>query len=173
MAKLNYRKFGEGEPLIIMHGLFGSSDNWVSIARELMQYCMVYVIDLRNHGASPHLPEHNYNVMVNDLVEFMNDNDIGQATIMGHSMGGKVAMFFTALYPERVKKLVVIDISPRTCKFDKEDDLVADHRFILEKLESFNLQYIKSRSEINLQLTKVIPSAGVRQFLLKNIEVLT
>jgi len=169
MAILNFKKFGEGEPLIIMHGLYGSSDNWVSIARELMQYFSVYIIDLRNHGASPHLPEHNYNVMVNDLVEFMNDNEINRAIIMGHSMGGKVAMFFAAMHPERVKKLVVVDISPRSYEFDKGDRQIADHREILGALALLDLQYVKNRDEVNELLAKAIPSARVRQFLLKNI----
>ena len=102
MAKLSFKHFGEGESLIILHGLYGSSDNWVSIARELMPFFSVYILDLRNHGYSPHLPEHNYQVMTDDLLEFMNSQQIYSAILIGHSMGGKVAMSFTALNPERV-----------------------------------------------------------------------
>lgn len=170
MAKLNYKKFGEGEPLIIMHGLYGSSDNWVTIARELMSNFSVYVLDLRNHGTSVHLSEHNYHVMTDDLVEFMNDNSISAATIVGHSMGGKVAMFFTALHPQRVKRLVVVDISPRSYSYDKGSSQVTDHKKILGALASLDLQQIENRNQVDKLLTSIIPSIRVRQFLLKNLK---
>ena len=170
MAKLNYKKFGEGEPLIIMHGLYGSSDNWVSIARELMLYFTVYLLDLRNHGSSPHLPEHNYQVMTDDLVEFMSDNDIQSSTIIGHSMGGKVAMFFTALHPNRVNKLIIVDISPRSYSFNRGDVQITDHHEILGALASLDLQAINNRSQVDELLAPVIKSERVRQFLLKNLK---
>lgn len=170
MAKLNYKKFGEGESLIIMHGLYGASDNWVSVARELMNDFSVYIIDLRNHGASIHLPEHNYQVMTDDLVEFMNDNSIISSTIVGHSMGGKVAMFFTALHPERVKKIVVVDISPRSYNIDRRDSQVTDHEEILGALASLDLQRIENRNQVDELLALEIPSLRIRQFLLKNLK---
>lgn len=169
MAKLNFRKFGEGEPLIIMHGLYGSSDNWVSIARELMHDFSVYVIDLRNHGSSPHLPEHNYQAMTDDLVEFMNDNQIYSSVILGHSMGGKVAMFFTAIHPERVKKLVVVDISPRSYEFEKGDRQITDHKHILEAMASIDISKMASREQADEILAKTISSDRIRHFLLKNL----
>jgi len=169
MAKLNFRKLGEGEPLIIMHGLYGSSDNWVSIARELMTNFSVYIIDMRNHGASPHLPDHNYQVMTNDLIEFMNENEIYSSIILGHSMGGKVAMFFTAMNPERVKKLVIVDISPRSYNLEKGDNQVTHHEQILDGLSSINLANIENRVQVDDALAQTIESQRIRQFLLKNL----
>jgi pimeloyl-ACP methyl ester carboxylesterase len=169
MAKLNFKHYGQGEPLIILHGLYGSSDNWVSIARELMDFFSVYVLDLRNHGASPHLPEHNYHVMVDDLLEFMNDQQMYTANILGHSMGGKVAMLFTAFNPERVKKLIVVDISPRTYSLDSGDLQVNEHQNILQSLRSVDIQNVKDRNDVDHWLVSRIPSARIRQFLLKNL----
>lgn len=169
MAKLSFKKYGAGEPLIILHGLYGSSDNWVSIARELMDFFSVYVPDLRNHGNSPHLTEHNYQVMTDDLVEFMNEHQIYSANILGHSMGGKVAMMFTALNPERVKNLVIVDISPRSYASDSGDSQIADHQTIMNALFSIDLQKIKNRSDADVLLAKHIKSTRIRQFLLKNL----
>ncbi len=169
MAKLNFKKLGVGEPLIILHGLYGCSDNWITIARELMRDCSVYLIDLRNHGLSPHLPEHNYQVITDDLAEFMNDQDIYSAHLLGHSMGGKAAMFFTALYPERVRKLIVVDISPRTYKLESGDNQVNDHMHIIKSLESINVSELSSRNDAERILATKIHSARIRQFLLKNL----
>jgi len=170
MVKLNFKKLGAGEPLIIMHGLYGASDNWVSIARELMTDFAIYLIDLRNHGGSPHLPEHNYQVMTDDLFEFMNDNEIYSANILGHSMGGKVAMFFTALHPEKVKRLIVVDISPRSYAFEKGDIQVTEHLEILGALAAINLSETESRDAAEQILSKTIKSERIRQFLLKNLK---
>jgi len=170
MAKLNFKRLGEGEPLIIMHGLYGSSDNWMGIGRELMDNFSVYIIDLRNHGTSPQLPDHNYKVMTDDLVEFMNDNEIYSSIIIGHSMGGKVAMFFTAMYPERVKKLVVVDISPRSYDLEKGDNQITDHKKILNGLASIDLANIENRKQVDDVLSLTIKSPRIRQFLLKNLK---
>lgn len=169
MAKLNFKHFGQGEPLIILHGLYGSSDNWVSIARELMDFFSVYIVDLRNHGASPHLPEHNYQLMTDDLLEFMNDQQIYSAHLLGHSMGGKVAMFFTAYNPERVKKLVVVDISPRSYTITSGDNQVTDHQNILKTIKSIDIQKITNRQDVDEQMANTIKSERIRQFLLKNL----
>ncbi|MFA6400704.1 MAG: alpha/beta fold hydrolase [Salinivirgaceae bacterium] len=169
MAKLNYKHFGEGSPLIILHGLYGSSDNWVSIARELMSNFSVYLVDLRNHGASPHLPEHNYQVMVDDLLEFMNDKQLYSAIIMGHSMGGKVAMWFTSLFPERVKKLIVVDISPRSYSLSSGDAQVEQHQKILKGLLSIPLHTIENRKEVEELIKDSIDSERVGKFLIKNL----
>jgi len=169
MAKLNFKQLGEGEPMIILHGLYGSSDNWVSIARELMTDFHVYLPDLRNHGASPHLPEHNYLVMADDLLEFMNEHQIYSSIIIGHSMGGKVAISFTAIHPERVKRLIVVDISPRTYSLDMGDQQALEHQTILETLSSINLKGIKKREEVDQLIIHRIPQPRIRQFILKNL----
>ena len=114
MSKLFYRQLGEGPPLFILHGLYGSSDNWISIARQIANQFTVYLPDARNHGQSPHETTQSFDDMASDLAELMNDLQIYQANIAGHSMGGKTAINFTALFPERVKKLMVIDISTQT-----------------------------------------------------------
>lgn len=170
MAKLNFKHFGQGEPLVIMHGLYGSSDNWVSIARELMTQFSVYLLDLRNHGDSPHLEEHNYQAMTDDLLEFYNHQQIYSAILMGHSMGGKVAMSFTALHPERVKKLIVVDISPRSYDYLKGDLHKTDHELILKALSSVPINTLSSREQANQIIAPIIKSERIRNFLLKNLK---
>lgn len=170
MAILNYKKIGEGEPLIILHGLYGSSDNWVSMARLLMHDFAVYLLDMRNHGASPHCNEHDYDHMVDDLNDFMNQNQLYSAILLGHSMGGKVAMFFAAAFPERVKKMIVVDISPRTYKFTTGDMQFNEHLNILNALNNLNTNDLKSREEAAEMLGKDIHSQRVLQFLLKNLK---
>lgn len=170
MAQLNFRNIGQGQPVIVLHGLYGASDNWVSVARELMGYCNVYLLDMRNHGASPHLPEHTYQAMVDDILEFMNDQDIYSAIFLGHSMGGKVAMSFAGLHPERVKKLIVVDISPRTYSTENGDQQIEEHEKIISALSMIDLSLMKSRNQIDELLKKQISNARVRQFLMKNVE---
>src|SRR6056297_2160607 len=111
--KLFHRKYGEtGTPLIILHGLYGASDNWISIARELAENFEVYIPDQRNHGDSPHDDRHDYECMRDDLKQFMDEQQIDKAILLGHSMGGKTAMYFATAYPDRVESLVVLDIAP-------------------------------------------------------------
>ena len=110
--ELFYRKEGEGPVLVIIHGLYGSSDNWISIGKRLAGLHTVYIIDQRNHGRSPFSESHSYEDMKNDLVEFFSIHNIENATLLGHSMGGKSSMWFAADYPEKVEKLVIADIAP-------------------------------------------------------------
>lgn len=159
--KLNFRKTGSGEPLIILHGLFGSADNWFSIAKELEKDFTLYLVDQRNHGDSPHSDEWNYKVMAEDIKELMEEEGIEKAFFMGHSMGGKTVMNFALRYPEKVMKLIVADIAPR--------HYPVHHQTILEGLTSVNLKEIKSRKEADDQLAKYIKEAGIRQFLLKSL----
>ena len=109
-----FRKLGSGSPLIIIHGLYGSSDNWLTIGKELARDFEVYLVDLRNHGNSPHTDRHSYALMKLDLIEFLDRHDIEKAVLIGHSMGGKVAMVFALEFPERITSLVVIDIGPKS-----------------------------------------------------------
>lgn len=159
--KLNYRKVGEGKPLIILHGLFGSADNWFSIARELDKEFTMYLVDQRNHGDSPHDDEWNYDVMVEDLKELLDEEGLDKANLMGHSMGGKTVMNFALKYPERVEKLIVADIAPRYYP--------VHHESILEGLNSLDLKAINSRKEADDALAKYISEPGIRQFLLKSL----
>lgn len=166
---LNYKILGEGEPLIIFHGLYGSLDNWIGIARELKTDFKVILVDLRNHGKSPHSNEHNYNVMADDLLELMNSLGIYSANLLGHSMGGKVVLSFALINPERVKRLIVVDIAPRTYKLELGDKQISEHSYILSALKSLNIDELTSRDQANEQLSKEIPNERIRAFLLKNL----
>ncbi|MEN2281814.1 alpha/beta fold hydrolase [Algoriphagus sp. SE2] len=159
--KLNFKKLGSDKPLVILHGLFGSADNWFSIARELEKSFTLYLVDQRNHGDSPHSDEWSYEVMVEDLKEFLDDEGLDQVYLMGHSMGGKTAMNFAIKYPERVEKLIVADIAPRYYS--------VHHQKILEGLNALDLKAIKSRKEADDILAQYIPELGIRQFLLKSL----
>jgi esterase len=104
---------GAGEPLIILHGLFGSGDNWRSLSKRFARQFEVHVLDLRNHGRSPHDPEMSYRAMTEDVLEYLDRHRLDRSHMIGHSMGGKVAMACALMYPEAVRKLVVADIAPR------------------------------------------------------------
>jgi pimeloyl-ACP methyl ester carboxylesterase len=169
--KINYKKFGEGQPLIILHGLYGSSDNWYSVGKELSKKFMVYLPDARNHGKSEHAQHHDYQSMKQDLLDFMNGHDIKKPIIIGHSMGGKTAMQFALDHPDNVKKLVVVDISPRDYSdTEKVGDKGLSHANIIKALKNINPTKIDKRSDAEDQLSSIIPSKPVRQFLLKNLE---
>ncbi|MCR9249784.1 MAG: alpha/beta fold hydrolase [bacterium] len=160
--KLHFRKYGEGEPLLILHGVFGSSDNWQTVGKAFAENYEVYLIDQRNHGNSPHHEDFNYDVMANDLLELMDDHKLESAHILGHSMGGKTAMNFAATFPERVKKLIVVDIAP---KF-----YAPHHQQIIEGFRSVDLDALTSRGEADKAMSTVISNMGIRLFLLKNLK---
>lgn len=155
------RHFGSGEPLVILHGLFGQSDNWTSIARKLGEHFTVYTLDLRNHGQSGHDNVMNYDVMADDLLETIEHFGIHKMHLIGHSMGGKVAMLFALRYQERLKKLIIADIGPRFYK--------PHHQKILHGLNQLDLDSLTSRADAENELSQLIPDADTRQFLLKNL----
>lgn len=159
--KLFFRKSGHGHPLIILHGLFGSSDNWFTLAKTFAQHYTVYLVDQRNHGQSPHSPEMNYEVLADDLHHFIREHDIKTPDIIGHSMGGKAAMNFAVKYPAMLRKLVVVDIVPKVYP--------VHHDHILEGLDALQLDRLSSRSEADTLLANFVPEPEVRQFLLKNL----
>ncbi|MCH2021340.1 MAG: alpha/beta fold hydrolase [Saprospiraceae bacterium] len=158
---LNFKVFGAGEPVIILHGMFGTLDNWQTIAKKLANNFMVFIVDLRNHGRSPHSDDFNYSIMSEDLREFMENNWIYKATIIGHSMGGKVAMQFASDNPDMINKLVIIDIAPKTYK--------GNHTDIFDSLFALDLDNLKSRKEADNLLAQKIESYTIRQFILKNL----
>ncbi len=167
--ELFYRKEGSGPPLVIIHGLYGSSDNWVNMGRRLAENYTVYMIDQRNHGRSPFAGEHTYNAMRDDLADFFKQHQIEKASILGHSMGGKTAMWFAADYPEKVEKLVVADIAPKDYMLLKDESQFHLHRNILLALKEIDFKTVKSRKEIDELLSERIDSGIIRQFLLKNV----
>lgn len=169
--KLFYREHGVGKPLIILHGLYGSSDNWLSIAKELEKYFRVITVDQRNHGQSPHHPEHNYTSLTNDLFELIDELNIEKVILLGHSMGGKVAMQFTIEHPNRVLKLVVVDIAPWSHFLADEQSTQSfeEHKQIIEGLQSIPINTITSRVQADEILSKFVKQERIRQFLLKNL----
>jgi pimeloyl-ACP methyl ester carboxylesterase len=164
--ELNYRRTGEGPPLIIAHGLYGSSDNWLSVGKALARDFEVYMIDQRNHGQSPHSSEHSYAAMKKDLFVFMAHHSIERAILLGHSMGGKTVMRFAMDYPEMVSRLIVADIAPRAYHTDKHD---FHHGHILKALAGLDTSQVSSLRDATRELSKSIPSRRVVQFLLKNL----
>ena len=159
--ELNYKEFGQGAPIIILHGLFGTLDNWQTVAKQLAEEHSVYILDQRNHGRSPHLDRLDYKLMAEDLQQFMEANWIHQASIIGHSMGGKTAMQFAQDFPDMVQKLIVVDIAPKAYK--------GGHQQIFEALFALDLSIVDSRKAADQFLETRIPDFGVRQFLLKNL----
>jgi esterase len=167
--KLFFRKYGNGPPMFILHGLYGSSDNWVSIAKGLSGNFTVYLPDLRNHGQSPHSKSHNYDSLSLDLFELLGELKIKKIFLAGHSMGGKVAVNFAIKWPEMINSLIIIDISPFRSS-DPERKFYKEHRHILESILAIDLPGILSRSEAEAALAGKIESARTRGFILKNLQ---
>ncbi|MGY8977068.1 MAG: alpha/beta fold hydrolase [Cytophagales bacterium] len=159
--KLHFKKFGSGPPLIILHGVFGSSDNWKTLANHLMITFEVYLVDQRNHGLSPHSDDLNYQVMTDDLKELLHNAQIEKCCLLGHSMGGKTAMNFAVQYPEKIMKLIIIDIAPKRYP--------PHHQNILQGVDSLKINEINTRKEADDLLSTTINNSGIRQFILKNL----
>ncbi len=159
--KLFSNTLGDGpQNLIIMHGLFGMSDNWQSLGKKWSSSFRVHLLDMRNHGRSPHSDEFSYELMADDLLEYMVDQKISEAHILGHSMGGKVAMLFSVLNPERCLSLIVADIAPKPYE--------PHHQDVISALQSLDLNSIERRSEAQEKFGPDL-EPGVRQFLLKSL----
>lgn len=152
---------GSGPALLILHGLFGSLDNWLSHAKILSEEFTVHLLDQRNHGRSPHADEWNYPLMAEDLLAYMDSEGITTASLLGHSMGGKTALTFADAYPERLEKLIIADITPKPYK--------PHHDEIIEALLSVPLAEVSQRSEVDEILKQSIEEVSVRQFLLKGL----
>ena len=149
--RLNFQVQGHGRPLVILHGFLGSSDNWRSMSRRLSSHFTVYCLDLRNHGQSPHSDAMDYPIMAADLREFVEEQSLAQVFLLGHSMGGKVAMQFAGQYPERVDKLVVVDIAPKAYP--------PTHQSLLAALRAVDLRAAKNFSDIDSALSGPIPDS--------------
>ncbi len=159
--QLHFKQLGHGEPLVLLHGLFGSGDNWFGVAPKLAEKFHVFAPDLRNHGHSPHHAEMDYPLMAADVEKFFAAQEIVSAHVIGHSMGGKVAMQFALDFPARVKKLVVVDMAPRA--------YARTHDKIFAALLALDLKSFQTRSQIEEALAREIPSLNLRRFLLKNL----
>jgi esterase len=157
--RLHFHAQGQGPSLIILHGLFGSSDNWLPIARTLSGRFRVFAVDQRNHGRSPHSGEMNYRLMADDLAEFMDAQGLERASVLGHSMGGKTAMRLAQLHPARIEKLAVADMAPRAYP--------PAHERIYKALLSLHPAAFRSRPDVGRVLASEIPDEALRLFLLK------
>jgi esterase len=162
--KLHYNSYGSrtSPALIVLHGLLGSSDNWHSFGKAFGETFYTITLDARNHGRSPHSDDFNYQVMAEDVVEFMTQHNLTSASLLGHSMGGKTAALAALLHPELIDKLVIVDIAPRS--YDPRHDV------ILDQLMSIDLNMFESRKDIEALLAVKIPEHKIRQFLMKNLE---
>ena len=164
--ELFYHRYGEkgNQPIIILHGLFGISDNWVSYARRIaMEGFEVFVVDQRNHGQSPQSDNFNYLALTDDLFDFIDDHEIEDPILIGHSLGGKVAMRFALENPHLVKKLVVVDITLKA--YGPREH----HRKIIDAMKAIDFSKVVTRSDVEKQLAASIPELRIRQFIMKNL----
>jgi esterase len=160
-VQLHFQEYGQGPPVVLLHGLLGSAGNWHHIASRLAEFFHVFALDQRNHGQSPHSGEMNYPLMAADVNEFMESQGIESGAIVGHSMGGKTAMQFALQFPQKVEKLVVADITPRA--------YAPAHEKIFAAQRALDLKSFSTRQEIEDALAPEIPALALRQFLLKNL----
>lgn len=159
--QLYYQKLGQGQPLVLLHGLFGSADNWGSIAKHFSQRYQVISVDLRNHGRSPHSDSQSYIEMAADITELCDSLNLERIHLLGHSLGGKVAMQFATQHPQRVDKLVIVDMAIRAYP--------DEHTHLINAMMAVNLSNIQSRIEVDKALSSSIKQTMVRQFLLMNL----
>ena len=163
---LHHRVLGHEHPsesaVVILHGVFGTSDNWQTFGKALAEHHRVLLVDQRNHGQSPHSAEFNYTAMANDLKTLIEEEQLPCPVVLGHSMGGKTAMFFAVRYPELLSKLIVVDIAPRAYP--------VHHQAVLNAFAAVKIDQIQSRQEAEEQMMPLVPEKGVRQFLLKNLQ---
>lgn len=159
--KLYHRILGQGQPLLILHGLFGNSDNWQTHARKFAEYYQVILIDQRNHGHSDWSDEFSYELMAEDVHELITGLDLKNVLLMGHSLGGKTAMWYAQQHPEKLEKLLVVDMGIQ--------EYGPHHQDILKGLGLVDLQKVKTRGEVEAILEPHIPEFSTRQFLMKNL----
>ncbi|HWP57697.1 MAG TPA: alpha/beta fold hydrolase [Candidatus Acidoferrales bacterium] len=160
--RLHFAAEGTGYPLIILHGLLGSCENWRAQRKFFARSYRVFAVDLRNHGHSPHSEVFTFAAMAEDLKEFLEDQALESVHLLGHSLGGKVAMQFATSWPESVAKLVIVDIAPKSYP--------GEHLEILAAMESLDLSALRSRAQAEAALAATVPALSMRRFLLKNLE---
>ncbi len=154
--ELHYERYGQGHPLIILHGLFGSLENWRTLSKTFAQSFAVFALDQRNHGHSPHSEVFNYYAMMEDVREFIQRHELIPAHVLGHSMGGKVAMQFAVTYPDMVDKLVIVDIAPKVYPPGHDD--------VFAGLYALNLTTLRSRQEAEVGLALHFPTSPCGNF---------
>lgn len=153
---------GEGKPLLIIHGYLGMSDNWKTLAGQYVAAgFQTHALDMRNHGKSFHSDEFTYDAMAHDLVEYINFHNLQKVDVIGHSMGGKAAMFFAVKHPELLNKLVVADIGPKYYR--------PHHQDIMAGLNAVDFSVHTDRAAVEAAIEQHVPDFGTRQFLMKNV----
>jgi len=158
---LGDQSLGKAQPLILLHGLFGSGDNWGTIAKHFSQHYQVISVDLRNHGRSPHSDSQTYPEMADDLLELCDTLGLDHIHLVGHSLGGKVAMQFATQYPDKLEKLIVVDMAIRAYP--------DAYTHMIDAMMAVDLSTMQSRSDVDKALLSKIPHPMVRQFLLMNL----
>jgi pimeloyl-ACP methyl ester carboxylesterase len=168
---LFYRDKGTGFPVVILHGLYGCSDNWMYISRILSEKYRVIAVDCRNHGNSPHSDTHSYPEMVTDLAWLFHELEIEKAHLLGHSMGGKTAIAFAADYPENISSLAVVDIAPKNyLKTTSSGVQFEMNKRLMDVLINLDLTLFSNRNEIERAFERVVPEKFIRGFILKNLK---
>lgn len=161
--ELNHKLYGQGHPLIILHGLFGSLDNWATFGRSISKHYMAFLVDQRDHGKSPHTNEFNYDVLSEDLVHFMESNWVHEAFLMGHSMGGKTVMKTALEHPDIVEKLIVVDMAPKA--------YTNRHSAVFEAMLAVDMSSLEHRKDAKeILMAKLNGDFATTAFLLKNIK---
>lgn len=160
MLQLNYKKLGDGPPMLILHGLFGMLDNWQTLGKQFAEHYEVWLVDQRNHGKSPHTNEFDYYALSKDIAQLIEQEGI-KPVVLGHSMGGKTAMQLAMDFPDYVERLIVVDIAPK--------DYPAGHDDIFKAFFAVDLETLQTRKEADKIIEEIIDDWGVRQFLLKNL----
>ncbi|MEZ7949939.1 MAG: alpha/beta fold hydrolase [Flavobacteriaceae bacterium] len=161
MKIVHSKIIGEGAPLLILHGYFGMSDNWKSLGNKFGEDFQIHLIDQRNHGRSFHADNFNYDLLVEDLVQYIKYHNLEKVIVLGHSMGGKAAMLFAVKHPTLVAKLIIVDIAPKYYQ--------PHHADILKALNSVDFLIHNTRKLVDQKINELIPDIGVRSFLLKNV----
>ena len=165
VVQLLHRELGGAgkPPLVILHGLLGSSRNWQTAGKDLAQWFHVFALDLRNHGASPHADEMTYDTMIDDVLAWMDARSLSRVSMLGHSMGGKVAMRLACRHGERVERLVIVDIAPKDYRW-------AAHRAEFAAMNELQLEHLQSRAEAELRFEARVDDWAMRKFLTTNLE---
>ena len=158
---LAFSEFGSGTPVIIVHGLFGWKRNWASIAKGLSEQHRVFTVDMRNHGESPHAPEMTYQDMAGDIARFMDRHQLGPCPVIGHSMGGKASMVLALSRPERIERLLVLDIAPVPYEHDYSDYVIA--------MKNIDFSKVSRRSDVQPLIAEVADDPGTQAFLMQNL----
>ena len=151
-----------GQPIVILHGLLGSGRNWTSLAKRLGETHRVFTLDLRNHGGSPWADRMTYQLMADDVRQFIEANQLGPVTLIGHSMGGKTSMRLALNQPSLIERLIVVDIAPVAYEYSFGG--------YVEAMQAIDVSKLSSRQEVDNRLSTTVPEAGVRAFLLQNLQ---